>query len=312
MKDVPLEDQGLPVRHLSSGLLLEVLEQLVSVLIRPGAVIESQRDLLEHLVVEEELVEIGEHEGSVLALRALPPPRLPKAPSPASPEGPVRRLFVAARLGVVRVLELGVVVQVAEGVPLHRDLVGNGREVPQVTNRVDGQPHVPALHLEHIPHDELGNVEARPPRAGDKILPRGAEVTPVPLLRATRRFGQRELRERPPRRWIESQAATLVRAVDSVPQRDVVAADRVGPGLVAGVVVACSDALERALPQESTGVDVHRPDHVAPLYEEAPGDDMGSRAVSVAREDASIRRASEPEKTERRLHDRVPRHHAVG
>ena len=211
-------------------------------------------------------------------------------------------------VGVLHVRQDGLVVAVPEAESRLAELPSRGLELggcPCPFRVGAGQVLPLGVRLYRGDHAE-GDVRlGGPQRDADGRGGRNKRVVPdgdrAPMRRpATVRRRQRELLERPARRWVEHQAAQGRHDVDAVRHGHVVAAYLAGARLMMRLVVVPADTGQFALPEEPAGVDVDRAHHVCALYEEAPADNLRGRAVAVAGQDRVVGRPAEPEQTQGR------------
>ena len=130
------------------------------------------------------------------------------------------------------------------------------------------------------------------------------EATPLPLPSAAV-IGTDTVPRSAPGAGIEPDAGALVRDVNAVGHADEIRAAGVGTGLMGRVVIKRTHAGKRGFPQETAGVDVHRPQDVHAFDEDAALTDLWLGAVAVAGEDGFIRGAAEPEEAEGGFDDGV-------
>ncbi len=148
--------------------------------------------------------------------------------------------------------------------------------------------------------------------AGDKEVPRNSDRTPSRRIVFLGQRRQAEFAELRARGGIEADTRVVVRDVNAIRRTHVIAAARVGAGLVGEVIVKVADAGERRFPELAARIDIHRPQQIHALDDQPAVDHLWLRAVAVTRQDPLVRRAAEPEQTERRLHKLVRRDARVG
>ena len=193
---------------------------------------------------------------------------------------------------------------------------GDDGVVPEVVGRLAAPDDVARLAIQNneilAPDRELvvasNFLIAQPQRtrAGDQVVAVDSDVAPVSRLIARI---QAERADGLSRVGIEKEAVGADGEIDGVFGHDVVRPDGVGAGdvdLVIRAVIRVGpvrvivvrakgiEFLELTLPEHSTGVDIARLEEVHPLKEDLPAQHLRWRAMAMAREDVSVRRAAEP------------------